>query len=262
MPSILPVEIFSALNGSDESTEAFIVPDGWRFEGSEYGPALNNMTEQKRRFQQGSVPALRKIFESNSADLLISAVEGSHPDWALQHREFSYHEYGHATGLGLKRKLNEDTLASPWYRGVEEWRADGISFELMARTLSPIEAGKTIAANLALRFGVDAQRGGGIERDTDVNSTLLTFESLFQSGSLKFGKNRKLELNASSFEDLLHCTEKMRYETLRLTREELSLEYTQGIWGLYGSVQVSPGSRRFFQNLIIDPCTGIFSNLS
>lgn len=259
---IRPVRIIRATGKAGrENGEAFIVPDGWSFTESAEGPALNDMDEQRRRFETGAKPCLRRIFEPASAQLLIGALENSSPDWLLQYQEFQYHEVGHATGLGLRRKLREGLLATPWYRGVEEWRADGIAFELLARTLSPIEAGKTIAANFVLRFGVDAQRGGGMERDTDVSATLLSFESLFASGYLKIGVERKLEFTHVSYEGLLQATEKMRYDALRVTREEMGLAFPQGIWGLYGSLQVSPGTRRLFQGMVVDPCAGIFSTL-
>lgn len=260
--TILPVHFMSVLGDvGREDGEAFIVPDGWGFPDSVSGPALNDMAEQLRRFEMGAKPCIRRIFEPASAELIIAAFEMSQPRWALQHREFQYHEVGHATGLGLRRKLREGLLASPWYRGVEEWRADGIAFELLARTLSPREAGMTIAANFALRFGVDAQRGGGMERDTDVGATLLTFESLFSAGVLRIGRERKLEFTVETYEGLVRATERMRSDALTLTREESALNFSQGIWGLYGSRYVSPGVRRLFQGMVVDPCSGIFSTL-
>jgi hypothetical protein len=133
----MAVEIRAAagLAGS-EAGEAFLVPDGWGFPGSERGPALNDMLEQLNRYTKAGKACIQRIFEEDSAELLLSAMDVSDPWFSLQHREFSYHEIGHATGLGLKRKLSAGLLATPWYRAVEEWRSD--KNYLLAR--SPMKA--------------------------------------------------------------------------------------------------------------------------
>jgi hypothetical protein len=261
--SLIPIEVLVSCGyAGNESGEAFLVPDGWLFPKSEQGPALNDMKEQRRRFEDSAKICIETIFEKTSAALLIEAFEASEPWYALQHREFLYHEIGHTTGLGLKRKLAGNWLTTPWYRAVEEWRSDGVEFELLARTLSPSDAGKTLAANLVLRFGVDSQRMGGIERDTDVSASLLTFDRLMEAGFLKIGKSRKLEFAVPTYQRLLASTELHRFDAVRLTHDEIALTYPEGLWSLYGSVKVSRGARNLFQGLVIDPCLGKFSTLN
>ncbi len=261
--TLIPVEIMAScgLAGS-ESGEAFLVPDGWVFPKSEEGPALNDMREQRRRFEKSARKCIQTIFEEASAALLIDAYESSEPWFALQHREFLYHEIGHTTGLGLKMKLGGNWLTTPWYRAVEEWRSDGVEFELLSRTLNTSDAGKVVASNLMLRFGVDSQRLGGLERDTDVSASLLTFDRLMEAGYLKVGKNRKLEFTIPTYQRLLAATELHRFDAIRLTQDENCLTYPEGLWSLYGSVKVSRGTRNIFQGLVIDPCKGLFSTLN
>ncbi len=66
------------------------------------------------------------------------------------------HDAGHAAGLGLRRKVNDNLIPGYWYRGVEEWRADGIGFEIGTRLLDATAAADDVASNFVVRFGLSA----------------------------------------------------------------------------------------------------------
>src|SRR5438876_8662711 len=108
---ILPIKVIIACGMvGREDGEAFLVPDGWRFVGSEGGPVLNDMGEQHRRLSQFGFVCLRRIFEPQSADLLVGPLENESQGLQVQHREYQYHEGGHASGHGLQRKLSKKLL--------------------------------------------------------------------------------------------------------------------------------------------------------
>jgi hypothetical protein len=240
-----------------DSGEAFIVPDGWALPGIQSGRALNNMSAQKRRFEQSSERTLTTIFAADSAKLMLAPLNDAFNGTLLMHREFQYHEAGHAAGIGLHHKIEAEVLRTTWDGGVEEWRADGVEFSLLGNDLGPVEAGKTIAANFCLRFGVDAHRMGGIERDTDVMATMLTLNSLLKTRALRIDENRQLRFKDESYAGLFRATVDHREDAVQLTRDELSLTYDQGIWGLYASVAVDRATWVVFDGLVRLPCRDI-----
>jgi hypothetical protein len=144
---------------------------------------------------------------------------------------------------------------------MEEWKSDGIEFELLHDALSPEEAGRTIAANLSLRFGLDAHRSGGIERDTDVIASLHTFNNLLEGNSLKITDNNKLAFLEPSYEGLVKATLQQRTSAMQIVRDELNLTYEQGIWELYTRYSVSNASAMLFKGMVTNPCRGIFQSL-
>lgn len=251
---VLPFEeISSAGNLSGPQGEAFIVPDGWVFPGSENGPALNNMTEQLSRFRSFGIQCLSNIFEDSSLELLLSIVNENYDTPQIKCTEYQLHEVGHSVGLGLKRKLSQGTLCSPWYRAVEEWRSDGVEFAIANHIFTKKKAGQVILANYALRFGIDAHRRGGIELDTDVNAALLTFNSLLDAGALKLDTNGKLEFVTKSYEFISEVSKRHAAEAIDLTRRETLLDDLNGIWMLYAGFPVSNGTKILFQKLIREP---------
>lgn len=244
-----------------EAGEAFLVPDGWsEFVDSEHGPAINDMEEQRRRLLEAGQYCIANIFEPQSANFLLAPMV-SEAGIYVQNKEYLAHELGHATGIPLQQKLKLGLLTSPWYRAVEEWRSDGVEFELLARGASKELAGHIVASNLCLRLGVDAQRAGGVERDTDVNAALLSFSRLLETGILRINRDRRLEIIDQSYESLIEATAIHRMEAIRLTRGELRLTHPEGIWSLYGSVSLSQISRIVFRGHVTEPNVGIYKEL-
>ena len=88
-------------SGYGDGGEAFLVPDGWVLPGAQSGPALNNMSAQKRRFEQSSERTLTTIFAPDSAELMLVPLKDALNGTLLMHREFQYHEAGHAAGMGF-----------------------------------------------------------------------------------------------------------------------------------------------------------------
>jgi len=159
-----------------ESGEAFLVPNGWAGLPDGDGPVLNNMSEQVTRVSV-AFEAIRRIFDEASANLLLSVYTPQSSLMKALNAEYSFHEAGHASGIGLNHKLAAGVLNSTFFGAIEEWRSDGVAFEAARRTLPLATVGTLIASNFITRFGIDAHRKGSLDLDTDVNSALLLFNS-------------------------------------------------------------------------------------
>lgn len=243
------------------SGEAFLVPDGWIWPDPQEGPALNNMTEQQRRFELLGRNCVSAIFSEASAIFLLRPLLDVQFHQQLRHQEFQFHEAGHACGIGLRKKLHRKLLSTAWHRGVEEWRADGVEFEFLSRELTAERAGMAIAANYCLRFGIDAHREGGPEQDTDVIASMLSLNSLLRSGSLFVDTNRQLAFQDETYEGLLHATAGHRRDAVNLSRNELVLESEQGLADLYSSLNVDPTTEALFNSAVRGPCLGFAAGL-
>jgi hypothetical protein len=257
---ILPFSAYAVCGAfGGESGEAFVVPDGWSFPSSAAGPALNDIREQSQRFLKGR-ECIRRIFDHDTAELLLSVYQDDGTRVHAQHQEYQFHEAGHAAGLGLTRKLDGGFLATWWHGAVEEWRSDGVAFEIASRLLPEEETGRIIASNLCTRFGLDAHRIGGVERDRDVASSLLTMDQLLRGGDLMI-RGKKLAFRDVSLGGLVRATALHRLNAVKLTQEEMALHYDLGLHACYGSVAVEKGSRAVFEGLVREPCAGIYTEL-
>ncbi|WP_051470212.1 DUF6014 family protein [Fischerella sp. PCC 9605] len=236
-----------------ENSEAFIVPESWAIPGSLEGPIINNMTQHRKRFHQLVQKNIPSIFEPETANLLLDSLADEAVGLQRQHIEYQYHDAGHATGLGIRRKVQDNLLLTYWCAAIEEWRADSVEFDLAHRTLPIEEVGKLIAANFCLRFGIDAQRWGGSDFDSHATSCLLTLEYLFSSGALCI-KQGQLALRNPNYQSLAKAVEIQRAEAVCLTQEELSLEHLTGIVGLYQSIKVHKSTKEIFREFVILPC--------
>jgi hypothetical protein len=253
-------EIASCGNVSGESGEAFIVPNGWSFPNSVCGPALNNAKEQRQRFLDSSRKCIQKVFEYETANLLLSPLEDEINGERYRHVDTQVHEAGHASGLGFEFKVKQNLFQNYAYAGVEEWRADSLGFEFAACTLPAQEAGKLVAVNFCIRFGLDAHRSGGIEKDTDVYAGLISLEHLFQNDAIYVTKNGQLALRNLSYPGLLQAVELHRSQALCLTRRELNLKSPTGIFYLY-NIDIHPSTQSIFNALVIERCQGVWTQL-
>ena len=253
-------EIASWGNVSGESGEAFVVPHRWCFPNSVCGPALNNAKEQRRRFLGSSHECIRKIFEYETANLLLGPLEDEINGERYRHLDTQVHETGHASGLGFNFKLKHKLFRNYTNSGVEEWRSDSLGFEFAACTLPAQEAGKLVAVNFCIRFGLDAHRLGGIEKDVDVYASLISLEYLFQNDAIYITKNSQLALRNLSYPGLLQAVELHRAQALSLTRRELNLKSPTGLLSLY-KVDIHPSTQSIFQGLIMERCQRIWEQL-
>lgn len=253
-------EIASWGNVSGESGEAFVVPHRWCFPNSVCGPALNNAKEQRRRFLGSSHECIQKIFEYETANLLLGPLEDEINGERYRHLDTQVHEAGHASGLGFNFKLRHKIFRNYTNSGVEEWRSDSLGFEFAACTLPAQEAGKLVAVNFCIRFGLDAHRLGGIEKDVDVYASLISLEYLFQNDAIYITKNSQLALRNLSYPGLLQAVELHRAQALSLTRRELNLKSPTGLLSLY-KVDIHPSTQSIFQGLIMEPCQRIWEQL-
>ncbi len=260
--AIIPYEQLTACgNVGSESAEAFVVANNWEFPNSVRGPSLNNMTEQRRRFLDSGQECIRRIWEPESAELLLSPLVDKSFGTDYRNLEYQLHESGHAAGLGFEHKVQNKFFDSNyWNASVEESRADGIELELAARMLSPEEAGKIAAVNLCVRQALDAHRRGGLNRDADVGASLLNFARLWDSGEIGI-KDRHLYLRDLSYQGLLRAVKPHREWAMGLTRKELALNYPTGLFRLYGSVEVNPAVEEIFNGLVVETCLGVFPEL-
>ena len=253
-------EIASCGNIKGESGEAFIVPNGWSFPNSVCGPALNNAKEQRRRFLGSSYECIQKVFEYETASLLLGPLEDEINSERYRHVDTQVHEAGHASGLGFDIKVKHNLFQNYSYAGVEEWRSDSLGFEFAACTLPAQEAGKLVAVNFCIRFGLDAHRLGGLEKDTDVYASLISLEHLFQNDAVYVTKNGQLALRNLSYPGLLQAVELHRAQALSLTRRELNLKSLTGIFYLY-KVDIHPSTQSIFEALVMERCQGIWAKL-
>jgi hypothetical protein len=261
IPVVIPVEVSNSSGHlSQESGEGFIVPDGWRFTTTGHGPAINNMDEQRKRLETAGFAAIMRIFEPASASLLMQPLINREAGIITQHFEYQYHDAGHAAGKGLHWKLNHQLLLPYWNQGIEEWRADGVAFELAARTLPEEHAADLIKSNFVTRFGVDSHRGGGIDRDFDMVVALLTLDRLIRSGAVKV-RGRQLALADPTPRGLRQAVELHRTEAVRLTRDELTLQHPSGLARLHAAFTVGPATLEIFNGLVVEPCRGLFNSL-
>jgi hypothetical protein len=257
---VLPVSVrASAGLLAREEGEAFVVPNGWPIEDGD-GPALNNMIEQRRRFETAK-RCVEKIFEPEAAELLLGPLSEFDQYVQVLSDEYQLHDFGHASGIGLMRMLKADVLRTPFLGGIEEWRADGVAFEIGQKVLPLERLERVFASNLITRFGLDAQRQGGLI-DTDVNAALFTFTCLLDTGAITTGRHNQLRFTRSSLRDLLNAgaTEFLRSEAIRLTRAEMAYDDPRSIWRLKG-VDPSRAAETLFREHIVEPCLGAFTNL-
>lgn len=253
-------EIASCGNISGESGEAFIVPYRWCLPNSVSGPVLNNTNEQQRRFLGSSRECIQKIFEYETANLLLDPLEDEINGERYRHADTQVHEAGHASGLGFDFKLKHKLFQNYSYGGVEEWRSDSLGFEFAACSLPAQEAGKLVAVNFCIRFGLDAHRLGGLEKDVDVYAGLLSLEHLFQNDAIYITKNSQLALRNLSYPGLLQAVELHRVQASSLTRRELNLKSPTGLFSLY-KIDIHPSTQSIFQGLVIERCQGIWAQL-
>ena len=253
-------EIASFGNTKDETGEAFVVPVGWLFPDSVLGPALNNATEQRKRFFGSSHACIRTIFDEETASLLLAPLEDPLSGERYRHVDTQVHEAGHASGLGFNFKVKHNLFQNYTYSGIEEWRSDSLGFEFAAATLSPEEAGKLVAVNFCIRFGLDAHRLGGMEKDTDVYAALISLEHLFQNDAIYITSKGQLALRNLSYPGLLQAVEFHRTQALSLTRRELNINHLSGFFSLY-QIDIHPATKSIFQGLIVESCKGNWANL-
>ncbi|MEQ8464526.1 DUF6014 family protein [Coleofasciculus sp. E1-EBD-02] len=253
-------EIASCGNVRGEAGEAFIVPNGWSFTGGVSGPALNNAKEQQQRFLGRSHKCIRTVFETETANLLLAPLEDEVNSQRYRHMDTQVHEAGHGSGLGLDFKIKQKLLPDYSYRGVEEWRSDSLGFEFAACILPPEEAGKLVAVNFCIRFGLDAHRAGGIEKDVDVYASLISLEHLFKNDAVYITKEGQLALRNLSYPGLLQAVELHRAKALSLTRRELNLKNPTGIFSLY-HIDIHPSTQSVLQGLVRERCQGIWTEL-
>jgi hypothetical protein len=263
IPRIVPIRGHAGAGWcAGEAGEAFLVPNGWAGLCDGDGPVLNNMSEQLARVETIAFEAIKTIFDRPSSELLLSAYSRSMLAATLN-AEYSFHEAGHASGIGLSHKLTAGVLNTPFYGAVEEWRADGVAFQVACRSLPVETTGTLVASNLITRLGIDAHRRGALDFDTDVNAALLTFHSIIESGMLKVGHDNRLSFIDPTFSGLVRATELMCASALSLTRRELQLSDPRAIWTLYPNVVAVPESvRHLFCQTVVNPCRGLYRELN
>ncbi len=256
-PLIPMFSIACAGNLGGEQGDAFMVPDAWTWVDSVRGPALNDMTEQGDRFVEQGRQCIQRVFDADTADLLLSPLDSEMSGLMVRHRSYEIHDAGHAAGLGLSFKHTNNLLPGYWYKGVEEWRADGIGFECGAKLLSELDAGYDLASNFCVRFGFDIPRTPGLDGGTEhVACALLMLDGLMREGALLIRRG-KLALRDPSYKGLINALEGQRYTTIELTRRELALENPRGVMRLYGTVSVHPSTVALMEGMVREVCRDI-----
>jgi hypothetical protein len=225
--------------------EAFLVPNAWRFHGALEGPALNDISEQNQRYRISAL-WLKTIFASGTFDFVSAPITDTISGNSLRNEEFQFHEVAHVVGAGFREKLRLKLFHRSIACALEEWRADSVSFHLMARTRHPDHFGKLIAANLVLRCGVDLQRQRGTQWDSDALAATLSLQELWLAGFLRFsGCGNKISMASLDYADLAAATADYRRKGVEFTEREISGSPDE-VKELYGSVDLNPN---FLNNL-------------
>jgi hypothetical protein len=252
---LLPVRrVGGCGNFASDQGDAFIVADGWAWRDSVRGPALNDMTLQDSRFDNVIAKCIERVFDADSAAFLLDQLPPGAGGFAVRVRSYEIHEAGHVSGIGLARKVNDNLLPSYWHRAVEEWRADGIGFELGARLLDEKAAAADLASNLCIRFGMDIPRCTGVDSGTEhIGCGLLILDGMFRSGGIRI-KDGRLSLRDLTPRGLIHAMETHRHDAIELTRRELELDHPRGVLRLYGQIPVHPATSAVLQGMVVDAC--------
>lgn len=227
-------------------SEAFLVPNAWELKNSEFGPSLNNMTEQICRSRLG-VSAINKLFCTESAKLLTGVISDQVNSSYLQNLEFQYHEVGHSTGIGFAKKIQNGFFINSKNCALEEWRSDGVAFDLMGRLESPEIKGKLVAANLALRVAVDAQRTGIETWDADELAAGLTFITLLKTGAMNIRGN-KFSLDVNNYSDLGQAVNVHSGIAIQLTKDELA--GVKNLKSLYDNFEIDYGLLHSYSDVL------------
>ncbi len=185
---------------------------------SEFFPAILVANLHIKRFDSKIRWRIQRIFESETAQLLLSAI--ADPQAVAQ--EYYQHESGHALGLGIDVKNRLKLFKTPQQAGLEEFKTDIGGWRLAAAALAPEQVGKLIACTLLIRWGIDFARPGAPTQDHDAISALLILDRFLQSGEMYLTSDRLLALRNVSWEGLFQATHTHRLEAEELVREELS----------------------------------------
>jgi hypothetical protein len=254
---MVPIRVLAAAGGICGTS--FVVSDGWCWRDSALGPALTAVSDQRDCFNAFGQRCIRTVFDADTADLVVEPLVRQAVGERVHTRSYEIHDAAHATGIGLAQKIRDNLLPGYWYRGVEEWRADGIAFEASRRLLSPPEVADDLASNLCVRFGLDVPRASaGIDgSDEHLPSSLLLLDRMLRHGLMTIRRGR-LALADVSAKGLVDAFEPHRAEAVELTRRELQLEQSAGVMRLYGSLEVHRASEAILEGLIREPCRGLY----
>ncbi|MCU0533350.1 MAG: DUF6014 family protein [Hydrococcus sp. Prado102] len=233
--------------GNIGEQEAFLPPDCWCLSKSDRGPALVNMTAHQERLKHWTQKRIRRIFEPETANLILQLLD----DKSMQFQEYWLHEAGHAAGMGLKLKIEHDLFPTFTQSGWEEYKTDIAGFYLAAKVLTPEQVGRLVAATFCIRFGIDAHRLGGPEKDHDVFSCVLLLDRLLLSGQFQLLENNQLRLLDVSYEGLYKATIPHRLEAEALIQQELAaVDNPSKIMEFYSWQQPHPFIKMLLDRLI------------
>jgi hypothetical protein len=242
-------KISSAGSMRGDNGEAFLVPEGYPFKLDVGCPVVNLSNVQRLRFERLGRDAINAIFSAPTAALLLGLLGNG--EELIRHSEYELHDVGHASGIGLIQKIRARTLRSIWSRAVEEWRADGVGIGV-ARDMFQDETktAEIISSNLCTRFGIDSHRYGGFELDSDVNSSMLTMQSLIEGGVFYVDQDLKLSLKRNNEATLIAAVDLMVAQTRSLTSKELRIKDSAAVDQLYGWVGLSESAVTLFRAVV------------
>jgi len=251
---VYPIRILSSAGTVKDGW--FIVPDAWMWRDSVLGPAFSNISKKSQVLEESGAPAMRRMFDADTAEFLIDLLHGER-GVAVTFRSYEIHDAGHASGLGLPRKIHDNLIPGYWYKGVEEWRADGIGFELGSRLFTVEEAAADIAANFYARFGLAGITDGTDGPTEHTPCALLMLDRLLREGHL-VAKGERLALRDPTIRGLVRAMEPQRHEVLELTRRELDLVDATSVMRLYGSMSLHPATLVVYESMMRAPTVRYF----
>ena len=255
---VFPIKPLAVVGNTEDLS--FIVPDGWIWRDSGLGPPFWDLALERKMYLEAGRRCIERIFDADTAACVLAPLD---PDDGVmvQYRSFEIHDAGHASGLGLTRKNNDGLIPGYWYRGIEEWRADAIGFEVGARLLPPLEAAADVASNFCVRFGQIPPTTPGPDGPTEhTTCTLLMLDRLLREGNL-VARGDRLGLRDPTPEGLVRAMEPQRNEIIELTRQELDLTDASGVMRLYGSLSLHRATIVVYQAMMHEPTRGFYKGV-
>jgi hypothetical protein len=240
----------------------FAVPDCWPWRDSSMGPALSDVEEQGRWFWEAGRRTIERVFEPESARFLLAPLESETGITTVYYRSYEIHDAGHSSGLGLRSKTNHELMPRIWHRGVEEWRADGIGFELGYRLLSKVDAANDLASNLVVRFGLSRDTNDDLDGPTEhVPCTLIMLDRLLREQQIVIRSGR-LALREPTLDGVIKALEPQRQEAIEFTKRELALGNLADAPGMCDTIHIHPTTKTIFDGMIRRPSREIYEQFS
>lgn len=204
-----------------EDGDSFIVPSSWTGAGIDVQPVLL-IDRQVARLTKalGELPAL---VDAQLLAAIASLLDPYEDVPELIATEFTFHDgVGHSSGLPLEAKVTHPGFKEGDVQGLEELRADGVSFACCQRLFGPEYTARLFATNMVMRLGEDLRRAPTSLSDPHSNAALALITRGIDGGAWEAG-NGKLRLKCDPHSLVERVYSSVAHTALVLTHLESQL---------------------------------------